>query len=97
MKATLDASGRLVIPKEIRRLAGLRPGMSLDVRWQDGRIEIEPVAAPVRLVQKGRFLVAVHDPAVGEITAELVEATRQAIADERFTEIMGSAPVSPRQ
>jgi len=97
MKTTIDAAGRLVIPKEIRRRAGLRPGMQLAVRLQDGRIEIEPVLQPVRLVRKGRFLVAVHDPAVGEITSELVEATRQAIADERFEEIMGYAPFSPRQ
>jgi AbrB family looped-hinge helix DNA binding protein len=95
MKTTIDAVGRLVIPKEIRQQAGLQPGMPLEVRWQDGRVEIEPVLAPVRLVRRGRFLVAVHDPALGEITDELVEATHQAIYDERYEEIMGHAPFSP--
>ncbi|HZS92352.1 MAG TPA: AbrB/MazE/SpoVT family DNA-binding domain-containing protein, partial [Chloroflexota bacterium] len=42
MKTTMDAAGRLVIPREIRRQAGLQPGMPVEVRWHDGRIEIEP-------------------------------------------------------
>lgn len=83
MKTTIDAAGRLVIPKEIRRQARLRPGTSVDVRWQDGRIEIEPEPLPVRLVQKGRILVAVSELEVEQLTAETVEETRQALLDER--------------
>ena len=83
MKATIDAAGRLVIPKEIRRQAGLRPGTQLDVRWHDGRIEIEPAAMPVRLVQRGRLLVAVSDAAGDALTVETVEETREALACER--------------
>ncbi len=82
MKTTIDAAGRLVIPKEIRRQAGLQPGMPLDVRWQDGRIEIEPAARPVRLERRGRFLVAVAD-GTDELTTEIVEETREALARER--------------
>jgi AbrB family looped-hinge helix DNA binding protein len=83
MKTTIDAAGRLVIPKEIRRQAGLQPGMRLEVRWHDGRIEVEPAAVPVKLVRKGRLLVAVPETAVGDLTAETVEETRQALAGER--------------
>ncbi len=83
MRATIDAAGRLVIPKEIRRQAGLRPGMSLHVRWHDGRIEIEPGALPVRLVRKGRLLVAVPEMEIEQLTTQTVEGTRQALADER--------------
>jgi AbrB family looped-hinge helix DNA binding protein len=83
MKATIDAAGRLVIPKEIRRQAGLRPGLALDVRWHDGRIEIEPEALPVTLVHEGRFLVAVPETEIEPLTAETVEATRWALAQER--------------
>jgi AbrB family looped-hinge helix DNA binding protein len=43
MKTTVDAAGRLVIPKEVRRQAGIEPGMTLDVRWKDGKSEIEPL------------------------------------------------------
>ncbi len=83
MKATIDAAGRLVIPREIRRRAGLAPGTLLEVRWQDGRIEIEPAALPVKLVRQGRLLVAVGETATEPLTAEAVEATRRALADER--------------
>jgi AbrB family looped-hinge helix DNA binding protein len=83
MRTTIDSAGRLVIPVEIRRQAGLRPGAPLDVRWRDGRIEIEPAAAPVTLVRRGRFLVAVPEAEIETLTAELVEETRQAIARER--------------
>jgi AbrB family looped-hinge helix DNA binding protein len=83
MKTTIDSSGRLVIPKEIRRQAGLEPGMSLDVRYCNGRIEIEPESTPVRLEWEGRFLVIVPEGPVEVLTSEMVEATRQAILDER--------------
>jgi len=44
IKATTDADGRLVIPKQLRQHAGLEPGAALDVRYREGRIEIEPLA-----------------------------------------------------
>lgn len=83
MKTTIDSAGRLVIPKEIRRQAGLRPGMPLEVRWQDGRIEIEPAALPVTLVREGHLLVATPQMEVGPLTAAIVEDTRQELAHER--------------
>lgn len=83
MKTTIDAAGRLVIPKAIRRQAGLEPGMSLDVRYCNGRIEIEPEPTPVRLEREGRFLVIVPEGPVEVLTSELVESTRQAILEER--------------
>jgi AbrB family looped-hinge helix DNA binding protein len=83
MKTTMDAAGRLVIPKDIRRQAGLRPGMPLEVRWVDGRIEIEPSPTPVRLERRGRLLVAVPEPAVAELSAATVEETRETLVRER--------------
>lgn len=83
MKTTIDVAGRLVIPREIRRQAGLRPGMPLEVRWHDGRIEIEPAVLPVKLVRKGRLLVAVPEKDIEQLTADVVQETRQAIARDR--------------
>ena len=83
MKTTIDPAGRLVIPKEIRREAGLRPGMPLDVRLREGRIEIEPAPLPVKLVRKGKLLVAVAARDVPALTSETVERTRRAIRRER--------------
>jgi AbrB family looped-hinge helix DNA binding protein len=83
MKTTIDNAGRLVIPKEIRTQAGLTPGMVLDIRWRDGCIEIEPAPLPVKLVRKGRLLVAVPKQEVDLLTADRVEATRREIQQER--------------
>jgi AbrB family looped-hinge helix DNA binding protein len=83
MKTTIDAAGRLVIPKEIRRQARLEAGTPLEVRWQDGRIEIEPVPLPVRLVRKGRLVIAVPETAVEQLASKTVEETRQALARDR--------------
>jgi AbrB family looped-hinge helix DNA binding protein len=79
----MDAAGRLVIPKEVRRAAGLKPGMPLEVRWSNGRIEIEPEPVPVKLIQKGRFLVAVPERDTGVLTPEMVQHTLQTLRDER--------------
>jgi len=83
MKTTIDRAGRLVIPKEIRREARLAPGAALEVRWRDGRIEIEPAPVPVRLQRRGRLLVAVPRVKTPELTPETVEQTRSKLLDER--------------
>jgi AbrB family looped-hinge helix DNA binding protein len=83
MQTTMDSAGRLVIPSEVRRQAGLRPGMPLDVRWRDGRIEIEPVPLRVTLRRRGHLLVAIPDEPVPPLTADSVERTRSVLRDER--------------
>lgn len=86
MKASIDAAGRMVIPSEIRRQAGLQPGMALDVRWHDGRIEIEPGILAMKLVRRGQFLVAVPETGIEHLTTQIVEETRRSLAEERATE-----------
>ena len=83
IRTTIDGAGRLVIPSQVRREAGLRPGTLLDVRYRDGHIEIEPAPLSVRLERRGRWLVAVPDEAVPPLTVETVEQTRQALQHER--------------
>ena len=79
MRTTIDPAGRLVIPKEIRREAGLAPGVPLDIRFREGRIEIEPSPLPVRVVRKGKLMVAVPETEVVALTKDTVEQTRRAI------------------
>jgi AbrB family looped-hinge helix DNA binding protein len=86
VRTTIDAAGRLVIPSDVRRRAGLRPGMPLEVRWRDGRIEIEPAPIPVRLERRGRLLVAVPEEPVPPLQGETVQATRKALGGERAAE-----------
>lgn len=79
----MDRAGRLVIPKEVRREARLPPGVPLEVRWREGRIEIEPAAARVRLRRRGRILVAVPQDKLPPLEPETVEETRQRLLEER--------------
>lgn len=83
MKVTIDRAGRLVIPKEVRREAGLKPGLPLDVRWENGRIAITPAPLAVKLERRGRLLVAVPRKAVAPLKTETVEQTRKAVRQER--------------
>ena len=84
MQTTIDSAGRLVIPKEIRREAKLVAGTVLQIRWRNGRIEIEPAPVPVKLVRKGRLLVAVPRSDARTLTSGTVEATRKKLREERL-------------
>lgn len=84
MTTTMDAAGRLVIPREIRREAGLEPGVPLDVRWRDGVIEIEPQPLAVTIARRGRLLVA--SPMTGPVPrlrSATVERTRREVGTRR--------------
>ena len=77
MTITMDAAGRIVIPSEIRREAGLQPDTPLEVRWRDGVIEIEPQPLPVTLERRGRLLVARPTGPVEPLRIATVERTRR--------------------
>ena len=81
MFATIDAGGRVVVPKEVRERLGLRPGSRIVLREVQGRLEISPATTPVRLVEHEGVLVAVSDADLPVLTAEqlrdAVEATRR--------------------
>ncbi len=83
-KTSIDRAGRLVVPKEIREGAGLKPGEPLEVRLKEGRVEIEAVSREVRLVRKGGILVAIPVEPVEPLTQEMVNQTRDSIRNERF-------------
>ncbi|HZB75122.1 MAG TPA: AbrB/MazE/SpoVT family DNA-binding domain-containing protein [Solirubrobacteraceae bacterium] len=46
MRTTIDAAGRIVIPKQLRDELGFAPGSELELDAVDGRLE---VAMPCRL------------------------------------------------
>jgi AbrB family looped-hinge helix DNA binding protein len=83
MTITMDRAGRLVIPSEIRREAGLEPGMPLEVRFQDGRIEIEPKTMQIRLERRGDWVVAMPVEPVPPMDHEVVERTLRKIRNSR--------------
>ncbi len=82
MRTTIDSAGRVVIPKAVRDDARLEPGTELEIEFRDGRIEIEPVSAPMRLVERDGFLAAESDAADGDTLTvdevrDLLERTRR--------------------
>ena len=83
MITTIDHAGRLVIPKDIRRDSGIKPGMRLDVRWENGTIAITPAPLPVKLERKGRLLVAVPAKDTPRLSTDTVERTRKRLRRER--------------
>lgn len=72
MRTTIDAAGRLVVPKPIREELVLSAGQEVEVSIRDGRIEIEPVTTPLRLVEREGVLVAEADAPLPPLTAEEV-------------------------
>src|SRR5678815_3731446 len=72
MKATIDAAGRIVVPKPLRQALGLKPGQLLEMRAGDGRLEIEIVPTAVTLKKRGKGVVAVPDTELTTLTAEPV-------------------------
>jgi AbrB family looped-hinge helix DNA binding protein len=83
MKSTIDRAGRLVIPRELRRAAGLEPGMPLELRIEGGAVVIEPSPLPVTMERRGRFVVARASVPVPELTERTVQETRERLRSER--------------
>ena len=75
MKATIDAAGRIVVPKPLRQVLGLKAGQPLEIRAGDGRLEIEVAPTAVRLKKRGKGVVAVPDSKLPTLTAEQVRDT----------------------
>lgn len=75
MRTTIDRAGRLVIPKALRESVGLPDGGLVDVSVREGRLEIDPVAPEMRLVDHEGFTAAVIEGFDGPaLTVEQVRA-----------------------
>jgi AbrB family looped-hinge helix DNA binding protein len=79
MKATIDAAGRIVVPKALRQALGLKPGQPLEIRAGDGRLEIEIASTPMQLKTRGKGVVAVPDAELPALTTEQVRDTLERI------------------
>jgi len=79
MRTTIDAAGRLVVPKPLRDELGFAAGSELELRAVDGRLE---VAVPSRVrVEQGPHGVRLAADAGDRLTAddvrELMERSRR--------------------
>lgn len=79
MKTTIDAAGRIVVPKALRLALGLRPGQPLEIRAGDGRLEIDIAPTPMQLKKRGKGVVAVPERPLPPLTAEQVRETLERV------------------
>lgn len=79
MKTTIDAAGRIVVPKSLRQALGFEPGQVLEIRAGDGRLEIEIAATPMKLHKRGKGVVAVPEIALPALTADQVRETLELV------------------
>lgn len=78
MKATVDAVGRIVLPKPLRDLLGLQPGSVVEVsRYGDG-LHIATTGRTARLVHEDGLLVATGETRIDDETVfGLIDAGRR--------------------
>ena len=79
MKSTIDRAGRIVIPRKLREELGLVDGTRLEIRVRAGRLEIEPAPTPMRLVRRGKGLVATTDEPLPRLGADEVRAVLESL------------------
>lgn len=79
MKTTIDAAGRIVVPKAMRQALGLKAGQTVEIRAGDGRLEIEIAPTAMRLTKRGKGIVAVPDAPLPALTAEQVRDTLERV------------------
>lgn len=75
MRTTIDAAGRIVVPKPLRESLGWGSGREVEVREREGRLEIEAVPMPMTLEKRGKVRVAIPARELPPLTDELVRAT----------------------
>lgn len=82
-ETTMDASGRLVVPKALREAAGLLAGAPLSITVTAAGIEISPAPRAVRTVRRGRLTVALPLEPGPALSAATVRKTQELVRRER--------------
>ncbi|WP_320672840.1 AbrB/MazE/SpoVT family DNA-binding domain-containing protein [Patulibacter defluvii] len=78
MQVTIDAAGRIVVPKALRDELGLTPGSTVDVSRYGPGLQLTPGGRTARLVEEDGLLVAESDtPIDDEIVLSLLDAGRR--------------------
>lgn len=79
MRTTIDAAGRIVVPKSLRDQLGLHGGQDVLVEVRDGRLEIAPAPTDVRLESGTGGVRAVPDRDLPTLTHAQVRGTLEQV------------------
>lgn len=78
MKTTIDAVGRIVVPKALRDELGLTPGSTVDISRYGAGLQLVPHGRTARLVEEGGHLVATGEGTLDDETMyRLIDAGRR--------------------
>jgi AbrB family looped-hinge helix DNA binding protein len=78
MRVTIDAVGRIVIPKALRDALGLMPGSTVDISRYGAGLQLLPAGRTARLVDESGALVATGETVIddGDVLA-LIDSGRR--------------------
>jgi AbrB family looped-hinge helix DNA binding protein len=79
MEAKLDRFGRIVIPRKLRGLLGLKPGSSLKILGEEGRLVLMP-AAPQQLLEAEDGLLVFVGDADGDLEQTLSDVRNDGLS-----------------
>jgi AbrB family looped-hinge helix DNA binding protein len=74
MRTAIDRAGRVIVPKALRDALGLEPGRELEIQARDGMLVIEPVPTEIRLIKRGKTIVAKPKTRLPVLTQDAVRA-----------------------
>ena len=80
MRTTIDAAGRVVIPKAMRERMGLAAGGEVELHERDTGVEVSPAPVVVRVERRGDGPVLtadVDEPMTDDQVRDLVERVRR--------------------
>ena len=78
METTIDAVGRIVVPKQLRDSIGLQPGATGDITAYGAGLQVLPAGRTARIVQVDGTTVAESDtPVTDDIVFGLIDSLRR--------------------